>query len=430
MYIFTVASRYLLKRPMSYVAALIIVLIVVLYLLIISVMEGFKDRYMQELQSIQAHMTVRIGNDPGGIVYPEKWAAELEKIRGVKGITIGLEIPAIALFDEGRTVGTVKGVDLDRELNVGKLKDMLSPKEIDSFGEHDVKGKTLHGCIVGGAWQRMFKLKKGDYMTFLFTDDEKNPVAMAFFIVGFFDVKNDYLESTAYVDRKVLARQIKLPDYAKTLSVWVDGDPDRPDLDDMREEVRDRMRELLKRDAAWATGYLEHLEVETWREKVSNLYHAISRENTIMRFIMGIFLLFVIIIIMLILSRLVAEKVRDIGILRAMGATPGGIRACFLSQGVLIAIIGLAAGIPCALLLIQNVNGVESLIDSVSMWIFKAHFRVFPSESFLVSEIPTHVRSLDLVLIAVLTLFAGLLGGLLPSWRASRLDPVECLRHE
>ena len=75
---------------MSWVAIVIIAKIVILYLLFISVMEGFKLTYMQKLRTILAHVTVRVGDVPWGIIHPQAWAAELEKIEGVRGVTISI----------------------------------------------------------------------------------------------------------------------------------------------------------------------------------------------------------------------------------------------------------------------------------------------------------------------------------------------------
>jgi lipoprotein-releasing system permease protein len=432
MYILTVALRHLRTRPMSWVTAAIIVIIVILYLLIISVLEGFKTHYMDKLQSIQAHFTVRVGNIPWGVVAPEKWAGELEGIPGVRGATIGLEIPVLAQFDTGRTVGSLRGVDLDRELRHGRLKEILKPADLTEFGVHpDARDRSYPGCIVGGYWRRTFNLEPGKHATFLFTDQDENPRAMAFRIVGFFEGHSDYLENAAYVDRKLLAREMKMEGCAKTLSLWVEGDPDRADLDRIRAEVRARVDQALRRDAAGYPDFPSLLIVESWREKDSNFYHALTRENAIMRFIMGLFLAFVVIIILLILGRLVAEKARDIGALRAMGATPRGVCACFLAQGLALAVIGLALGLPLAAVLIGHINEVEAFVRRGLEVLFGVrNFRVFPASDFLVDKIPTRLLTGDMVLISLLTLCSGLLGALLPALRAARQNVVECLRHE
>jgi lipoprotein-releasing system permease protein len=428
------AFRLLRTRAMSYVAVAIIAAIVFLYLLIIAVLEGFKSHYMDKIQSIQAHLTVRIGHIGNGILCPEEWAAELEKVKGVRGVTVNLEVPSLAQFDKGRTIGQMRGIDLDRELKHGRLKEILKPDTLTSFGEHpDQRGRKRQGCIVGGLWRRMFDLQIGDLVTFCFTELEgaEEPRAVQFRIIGFFEGQSQYLENAAYVDRSFLAREVGIQGMAKSLSIWVEGDPDRPDLEQIRENVYATMRTLIERDAVHEDTFLKELKVDTWREKDNNFYWAVTRENAIMRFIMAIFLLFAGFIITLILGQLVAEKIRDIGTLRALGATPYGILGCFLFQGLLIALVGLAIGLPLAGATVSNLNEVEAFVARALEAVFGIpNFRVFPAEDFLLDRIPTNLRSLDVMLIVILTLACGLVGALIPALRAARKNPVECLRHE
>lgn len=434
MYVLTMAFRLLRTRAMSYVAVAIIAAIVFLYLLIIAVLEGFKAHYMDKIQAVQAHMTVRIGHIGNGIVSPEEWATELEKVTGIRGVTVNLEVPSLAQFDKGRTIGQLRGIDLDRELKHGRLKEILKPNTLTVFGEYpDQRGRKRQGCIVGGLWRRMFDLKIGDLVTFCFTELEgdEEPRAVQFKIIGFFEGQSQYLENAAYVDRSFLARQVGIEGTAKTLLLWVEGDPDRPDLQQIRENVYAKTRTLIERDVLPKDAFLKELTVDTWREKDNNFYHAVSRENAIMRFIMAIFLLFAGFIITLILGRLVSEKIRDIGTLRAMGATQYGILGCFLFQGLLIALVGLAIGLPLAELAVSNLNEIELFVAKTLESLFGIpNFRVFPAEDFLLDRIPTNLRSLDVTLIVILTLASGLLGALIPALGAARQNPVECLRHE
>jgi len=433
MYVFAIAFRLLRTRKISWVATLIVAVIVFLYLLIIAVLEGFKAHYMDKIQSIKAHMTVRIGHIGDGMVYPETWASKVEKVPEIRGVTIGLDIPTLAQFNTGRTIGVLRGIDLDRELEHGRLKEILKPRELTSFGEFDVGGgRKRQGCIIGGLWRRKFSIKEGDLVTFCFTEltAEEDPRAVQYKVVGFFEGQSEYLENAAYVDRKTLAERVGIEGRAKTLSIWVEGDPDRPDLDAIRERVKTRMAAVLKEDVPEYPGFSEWLAVDTWREKDSNFYWAVTRENAIMRFIMAIFLFFSAFIIALILAQLVAEKTRDIGTLRALGTTRKGILLCFVMQGFLISAIGLAAGLPLATLFVAHVNEVEAGVAGFLAFFGKENFRVFPSSDFLLTAIPTNLRAFDIVLITILALASGLLGALIPALLAARKSPVECLRHE
>jgi len=426
MYILTVALRHLLTRSICWVALVLIAVNVVLYLLIISVLEGFKEHYMDKLQSIHAHIGVSVGSLSYGIEQPEEWAAAVAKADpGIKGVTIGLESPALALFDAARTVGTLRGIDLERELQTGRLKELLQPPELretlHEFGMHERHGKPMAGCIVGGAWRKAYNLRVGDQVTFLFADEEDGPRFPPFYILGFYEGKNPFLETGAYVDRKYLAKLLGVEGMAKTLMVWV-NEPNRPDLHEVQGKVRDIMAGILQRQSK-SPGHVKLLEVETWQEKENNFYRAITSENRMMRIILCMSLLLLAFIMFLIFGRLVSEKVRDIGALRALGATSAGIRRCFLAQAILISLFGLILGLIGAYFLIRNVNPAVDFIAAV----FKID--LFPSE-FGPNRVPTHTLPIDLLTICAMTLVSSWLGALLPAWRASRMSPVECLRHE
>jgi len=423
-YILTIALRHLLSRSICWVAMILIAANVVLYLLIISVLEGFKEHYMDKLQSIHAHLTVSVGSLSYGIERPEEWAAAVAGADpGIKGVTIGLESPAMAIFDKARTIGTLRGVDLERELKTGRLKELLRPPELREslrdFGLHERQGKEMPGCIVGGAWRKAYNLRVGDQVTFLFSDEEGEPRSRPFYVLGFFEGKNPFLETGAYVDRKYLAKLLGVEGMAKTLLVWLAA-PNRPDLNQVQDRVREVMAGILQRHHP---GHVKLLEVETWQEQENSFYRAITSENRMMRIILCMSLLLLGFIMFLIFGRLVSEKVRDIGALRALGATPAGIRHCFLAQAILISLFGLVLGLLGAYFLIRNVNPAVDFIAEV--------FRIdlFPSE-FGPNRVPTHTLPVDLLTICALTIVSSWLGALLPAWRASRMSPVECLRHE
>jgi lipoprotein-releasing system permease protein len=304
---------------------------------------------------------------------------------------------------------------------------LIQPPELRStlteFGTRESGGKELAGCIVGGFWRKNYGLKLGDRVTFLFSDEDDNARTVAFVIIGFFEGNNPYLENAAYIDRRLLAEKLNVKGSAKTLFVWL-NDSNRKDLDALRERIRVRMQNAFLRDVKGFEQLSNRIAVETWQEKDNGFYKAMTAENRLMRAIMVFFLALLAFIIYLIFGRLVAEKIRDIGTLRALGCTPGQIRMIFLGQALLIGVAGCAAGVLFALLLIGNLNSIlQFLSESLNL-------QLFPPDLFGPNRVLTRVLPLDVVLICGLTLAFSLLGALLPAVRASRLNPVECLRHE
>src|SRR5690349_8530508 len=103
MYVLTVAWRHLRTRSISWVAIALISVVVLLYLLVISVLEGMKDHYMDKLQGVMAHATISIADLSWGIQKPKEWSEEIKKLDpGIRGVTVGLESPAMAVFDKYR----------------------------------------------------------------------------------------------------------------------------------------------------------------------------------------------------------------------------------------------------------------------------------------------------------------------------------------
>jgi lipoprotein-releasing system permease protein len=141
------------------------------------------------------------------------------------------------------------------------------------------------------------------------------------------------------------------------------------------------------------------------------------------------YLLFFIMIVaaLCILSALitfVVQKTREIGMLKALGATDLQVSALFLSQGALVGAIGNLIGYGLAMLALAYRNQFLHFLNSVF------HFQLFPAEIYGFTELPALIVPRDVVLICGSAWLICTLGGFIPAWRAGRLEPVEALRYE
>jgi lipoprotein-releasing system permease protein len=93
-------------------------------------------------------------------------------------------------------------------------------------------------------------------------------------------------------------------------------------------------------------------------------------------------------------------------------------------QGSLIGIIGTALGVIGGIVLAQNIGLVVPFLEQLF------GFSLFPSDIYYITELPTELRSADVIKFALMTLAMAFLSTIYPSWRASRTHPAEALSYE
>jgi lipoprotein-releasing system permease protein len=124
------------------------------------------------------------------------------------------------------------------------------------------------------------------------------------------------------------------------------------------------------------------------------------------------------------LIMLVKDKGRDIAILRTMGATRGAVMRVVCLTGTSIGVVGTLAGLALGVLVCFNIERLREFIG----WITRTE--LFPAELYYLSQLPADMNPNETAAIVIMALALAILATLYPSWRASRLDPVEALRYE
>jgi lipoprotein-releasing system permease protein len=107
-----------------------------------------------------------------------------------------------------------------------------------------------------------------------------------------------------------------------------------------------------------------------------------------------------------------------------MGATARGIMTIFILQGLTIGFIGTISGCAAGLAVAFNLEAVTRFIEGIF------GFKFLPGGIYYLNELPSQVNGADVAAIIIVTLLISFLSTIYPSWRASRLDPVETLRYE
>jgi lipoprotein-releasing system permease protein len=120
----------------------------------------------------------------------------------------------------------------------------------------------------------------------------------------------------------------------------------------------------------------------------------------------------------------VVQKTREIGMLKALGATSRQVMWLFLGQSLFVGVLGVVLGFGLGMLALSYRN--EFLVFMNRM----TGFELFPRSLYNFDQLPAIIVPHDIIVICGGSLVICLLAGLLPALNAGRLKPVEALRHE
>ncbi|HYY62541.1 MAG TPA: lipoprotein-releasing ABC transporter permease subunit [Burkholderiales bacterium] len=161
-----------------------------------------------------------------------------------------------------------------------------------------------------------------------------------------------------------------------------------------------------------------------WTRTHANFFRAVAIEKNMMFIILALIVLVAAINIVSTLVVAVKDKQGDIAILRTLGAHPRSIMGIFIAQGMLMGLIGLAAGVLLGIITALNIDVIVPVIEQV------LGFKVLPKDVYMIPDLPSDLQAGDVVRISLMALALSFAATVYPSWSASRMNPAEALRYE
>ena len=164
--------------------------------------------------------------------------------------------------------------------------------------------------------------------------------------------------------------------------------------------------------------------VETWEEDKATFINAIENETVLVTFLFSIISVVAILLIVCIFYMIVVEKTKDIGIIKSVGATAGGVAGIFLGYGLAIGVVGAVLGSALSYVIVTNINGIhQALGDFMGI-------QIWNPEVYLFDKIPNTMNWGDVAVIVGAMIVASVFGALLPAIIAAAKKPVDALRWE
>ena len=389
----------------SMVSMLGIALGVAALIIVLSVMNGFQKEVRDRMLSVIAHVEIYQAQGEA-LADWQATAAEARRNEQVVGAAPFIATQALIARGDDMRGAIVRGISPAEEATVTALAAQLRDTTLARL----VSGGW--GIVLGGELARGLGVKVGDRVTIVAPGGQFTPAGVVprlkqLTLVGTFEAGHyEYDSGLALMHVDDAARLFRVAGPTGVQLRLKDAQQAREVADEIQLRLGDSVR------------------ITDWTRTNRNWFQAVQIEKRLMFIILTLIVAVAAFNLVSTLVMTVTDKQADIAILRTLGASPRSIMTIFMVQGAASGVIGTLVGMGLGLLVAFNVDVIVPAIERA------LHMSFLPGSVYLISHMPSDPQSADILPVVAISLALAFVATVYPSWRASRVQPAEALRHE
>ena len=386
---FFIALRHITERKFQSIFSILGVSIgVTVFIVSLTVSNGLEKNMIDSLLTLTPHITIK--SDYGNVIEDyETKSAELKKIDGVTAVIPKYSNQAIVKYKE-----MAKGVIANGIKAESASKD-LKMKFIN--GKNDIS--ELNSILVGEEFSKEMGVDVGDEINIVSAENKEIKLV----IRGIF--KTGYYEYDSNLVILPLTTMQILSEKGETVTE-MGINVKNP------QKLENQLKSVNEKAAIFGNN---NLGIYSWSELNQNLLSAVKFEKFVLVSILSLLIMIACFAVSVILNMIVREKTKDIGILKSIGYSNKNIRRIFTIEGLVIGISGMI---------------LASIMSPLVLLLLKKMFKIFMKTTYYLEELPLYISMKEIILIYIVTTIIVFLSTLYPAIKASRLKPVEALKHE
>lgn len=404
------AGRYLRARKAEGFVSVIagfsflgIMLGVATLIIVMSVMNGFREELVGRILGLNGHLNVYGQNGP--IYNYMAMVDKIENTAGVESVRPMIEGQVLVSVNGAASGAMVRGVSREDFATKPILSEGIEAGNLTDFAENHV--------AIGSEMARRMNVKLGDSITLLSPKGKATPfgtvprsgsyIVSLIFDVGMYEYNNGFV----FMPLESAQKFFQMDNGVNTLEIMANSPMNI---------------ERVKQDVIFAVK--DDAKVYDWRDANKSFINALNVERNVMFLILTLIIIVAAFNIISSMIMLVKDKGKDIAIMRTMGASRSMMLKIFILTGASIGFAGTFGGALLGILFATNIESIRQFLERAT------NTELFADEIYFLSKLPAIIEWQEVFTVIGMALVISVAATIYPAWRASRLDPVEALRYE